>query len=182
MISERSWTSSVLTVIVDEPNELAAPPLAAARGIPNVVVGFGAYEPAEPMAAAEDALQALWQAEALDLPPWAGLYQHLYLHPFPASLGPTPSFGTIRAMRPMGFDGIDNGDPPDWLSRIGRSRPLAYVTFGTEMAALAPIGTVTEAVADLDVDVVVTVGRVLTPIRSCHVPRTCGSSGTCRSG
>ena len=109
-------------------------------------------------------LRALWRVEALDVPPFAGLYEHLYLHPFPPSLGPTPSFATIRAMRPMGFDGIDNGDPQAWfVASGGRAPRLAYVTFGTEMAAIAPIGTVSEAFTDLNVDVVVTVGRDLDP-------------------
>lgn len=38
--------------------------------------------------------------------PWAGLYDDLYLHPFPPSFGPRPWLETIRPIRPMGIDGV----------------------------------------------------------------------------
>jgi UDP:flavonoid glycosyltransferase YjiC (YdhE family) len=157
-------------VIVHEPNEFAAGPLAASRGIPHVVVGFGGYTRAELMAAAEDALRDLWAAEGVALAPAAGLYDDLYLHPFPPSFGPPPSVETIRPMRPMGFDGGTGGaEPPSWLARLGDVRACAYVTFGTEVAGLAPFHVVVDAFANMEVDVVVTVSRDVDPdsIKPC---------------
>jgi transposase-like protein len=150
-------------VIVHEPNEVAAAPIAAACAIPHVVVGFGGFKRAEAMAGAETPLRELWSSAGLDLRPWAGLYHDLYLHPFPPSFGPLRSERTIQPMRPMCFDGVDSAEPPGWLERLGVSRPSVYVTFGTEIANRAPFGFVAEAFADLDVDVVVTVGRNLDP-------------------
>jgi UDP:flavonoid glycosyltransferase YjiC (YdhE family) len=157
-------------MIVHEPNELAAAPLAVSRGIPHVVVGFGGFEPREVMAAAESTLRNLWAVEGLQLAPWAGFYDDLYLHPFPPSFGPAPFAETIRPMRPMGFDGSrPDEEAPDWLARLGEARACAYVTFGTEIAGLAPFGIVVEAFADVDVDVVLTLGRDLDPgsIKPC---------------
>jgi UDP:flavonoid glycosyltransferase YjiC (YdhE family) len=150
-------------VIVHEPNETASAPLAAARAIPHVVVGYGGFVPAAVIAAAEDGLRDLWSAEGLELRPWAGLYDDLYLHPFPPSFGQARSEGTVQRLRPMGFDGGDSTEPPAWLERLGSVRQCVYVTFGTEIARMAPLGVVVEAFSDLDVDVVVTVGRDLDP-------------------
>lgn len=150
-------------VVVHEPNEAAAAPIAAARGIPHVVVGFGGFQPAELMTAAEEALRELWGIEGLDLPPSAGLYDYLYLHQFPPSFGPTPFVESIRPLRPMLFDGVDSAESPGWLERLGVSRPCVYATFGTEIANLAPIGIVADAFADIDVDAVMTVGHDLDP-------------------
>ena len=149
--------------IVHEPNEAAAAPVATARGIPHIVLGFGGFLPAEPIAAAEDALRNLWGAEGLDLSPWAGLYDDLYLHPFPPSFGPAPFLPTIQPMRSMGFDGVDSGAGPAWLEGLDISRPCAYVTFGTEIAGMAPFGIVVDAFANLDVDVVLTISRDVDP-------------------
>ncbi len=150
-------------VIVHEPNELAAAPLAEARGIPHVVVGFGGFEPVEPMVAADHHLRRLWSSEGLELATWAGLYDDLYLNPFPPSFATPPPLGTIRPMRPVGFDGVDTVVPPDWLEGFGASRPGAYVTFGTEIAALAPFDVAVNAFEGVDIDVLVTVGRDLDP-------------------
>jgi UDP:flavonoid glycosyltransferase YjiC (YdhE family) len=147
-------------VVVHDPNAVAVPVVAAARGIPRVVVGFGGLLPVDVMAAAEDGLRELWRTEDLELPPWGGRYDDLYLHPFPPSFGPPSLPATFQPMRPMGFDGVDDGQPPPWLSELGTSRKCVYVTFGTEVGAVAPYGAVAQAFADLeDVDVVLTVGR-----------------------
>jgi hypothetical protein len=149
--------------LVHEPNVVAAAPVAAARGIPHVVVGFGGFLPVDVMAAAEDSLRELWRAEGLEVPPWGGLYDDLYLHPFPPSFGPPPFSRTIQPMRAMGFDGVDGGAPPPWLEALGVSRPCVYVTFGTEIGNMAPFGVVAQAFDGIDMDAVITVGRDADP-------------------
>jgi UDP:flavonoid glycosyltransferase YjiC (YdhE family) len=150
-------------VIVHEPGEYAAAPVATARGIPHVTVGFGGPTPDEVLAAAEDALRRLWARLGLDLRPAAGMYDHLYLHPLPPSLGPRPSRPTMLPMQPIGFDGAIGQNAPHWLDDLGRSRPCVYVTFGTEVTQFAPIGDVLATLASLDVDAVLTVGEAMTP-------------------
>jgi UDP:flavonoid glycosyltransferase YjiC (YdhE family) len=150
-------------VIVHEPNEYAAAPLATARGIPHVTVGFGGPTPDEVLAAAQDALWRLWARLRLDLRPAAGMYDHLYLHPLPPSLGPRLARPTMQPMQPIGFDGATDQNPPRWLGDPGRSRPCVYVTFGTEVTQLAPLRDVLAALASLNVDAVLTVGEAMNP-------------------
>jgi UDP:flavonoid glycosyltransferase YjiC (YdhE family) len=66
-------------------------------------------------------------------------------------------------MQPIGFDGATGQNAPLWCDELGRSRPCVYVTFGTEITQLAPIGDVLAALASLDVDAVLTVGEAMNP-------------------
>jgi UDP:flavonoid glycosyltransferase YjiC (YdhE family) len=146
-------------VVVHEPNAYAAPPAACARGIPHVTVGFGGLLPDALLESGADAIAALWASVGLEPPDHAGLYDDVYLHPFPPSLGAVPGDRNVEPMRPLGYDGADDeAAAPDWLGSVGAERPLVYVTFGTEIAAFAPTTDVVEAVGRLDVDAVLTVG------------------------
>jgi UDP:flavonoid glycosyltransferase YjiC (YdhE family) len=154
-----SWRPEL---IIHEPNAVAAAPLAARRGIPRVVVGYGGFVRQAVFDAAEQEFQLLWGAEGLELRPYAGLYDDLYLHPFPDSFGPPPPARTVRHMRPLGFDGsTPSQQEPEWVGPLGKSRPCVYVTFGTVLAAQAPFPALFEAFSQLHVDAVVTVGPVL---------------------
>jgi UDP:flavonoid glycosyltransferase YjiC (YdhE family) len=158
-------------VIVHEPSEYAAAPVATAREIPHVTIGFGGPPPDEVLAAIHDPLQQLWSRLDLDPRPAAGMYDHLYLHPLPQSLGPPLAHRTMQRIRPIGFDGVVGQNVPDWLGELGRNRPCVYVTFGTEVAGFAPIGDVLEAVAPLDIDAVFTVGEAIDPDSLGVTPR-----------
>src|SRR5262249_25246987 len=107
-----SWRPDV---VIHEPNAVAAGPLAAGRRIPHVVVGYGGFVPQVVLDAAEEQLRSLWQAEELELRPSAGLYDDLYLHPFPDGFGPPPPAPTVHPMRPVGFDGATPAHrEPEW--------------------------------------------------------------------
>jgi UDP:flavonoid glycosyltransferase YjiC (YdhE family) len=150
-------------VVVHDVAELASAPLAEARGLRHVTVAFsGMLGPAllEPAMAG---VASLWAAARREVPSDLGLYAHAYLHPFPPSLGQRPDAPTVHDVRSLGADGGEDGDPPAWLTAMGRDRPLVYVTFGTEMGALAPWPALLGALARLDVDAVVTVGGGLDP-------------------
>jgi UDP:flavonoid glycosyltransferase YjiC (YdhE family) len=116
----------------------------------------------------------VWAAEGLTVSAGAGMYDHLYLHPFPAALDPAsldpgaldPSGldrRNVRRMRPLNFDGGNGGELPAWVAAFGAERPGVYVTFGTEIAALAPWPAIVEAIGALDVDAVLTLGPHLDP-------------------
>jgi UDP:flavonoid glycosyltransferase YjiC (YdhE family) len=54
--------------------------------------------------------------------------------------------------------------PPPWLPALGRDRPLVYATLGTVFNRLRKLrAALLEALADLDVDVLMTVGRNVDP-------------------
>lgn len=157
----RTWVDDARfrpDVIVHEPAELAAAPLATALGVANVTVGFGGLIPPAMLDAAADALAPLWSAAGAEPAPAAGLYDHLYLHPLPESLGEAPSAATVRRVRPDAFDGA--GGAPAWIASLGRDRPCVYVTFGTEAGAPPPLALLLEALARLDVAGLVTTGPI----------------------
>ena len=87
-------------VVVRETAELAAAPMAAARGIPLVTVAFSGVLPEPARDQVLDDLRPLWRAEGLDDPTWADVYGQLYLHPFPDSFGQRPDSPLVRPVRP----------------------------------------------------------------------------------
>jgi UDP:flavonoid glycosyltransferase YjiC (YdhE family) len=149
-------------LVVHEFAELAAAPMAAARGIASVSVGFSGAVSDALQAALEASVAPVWEREGLSVSA-AGISGDLFLHPFPASLDTPRADGPTAPMRPLSFDGAPSASPPGWISTFGAERPGVYVTFGTEVGARAPWTAILEALADLDVDVVATVGGRLDP-------------------
>jgi len=146
-------------LIVHEPCELAAAPLAHGLGIPHATVGFGRFLPPRLLASATDEVADLWDSSGSAAPDDLGLYDHAYLHPLPASLEPATPGGTVHLVRPLSYDGSD--EPITAGAR--RDRPSLYVTFGTEFGAMAPWAAVIEAISSLDVDALLTVGGAVDP-------------------
>ena len=149
-------------LVVREFAELASAAIAANRGIPDVTVGFSGALSDELAAALSTAVTPIWARHGLDVPPTA-LNGRLLLHPFPAAIDPPRADGPAAPMRPLAYDGGGDSEPPAWIAAFGRERPGVYVTFGTEMAGLAPWAAILEASADLDIDVVATLGSQLDP-------------------
>ena len=149
-------------VVVHERGELAAAPIAVARGVPHVTLAFSGSLPEWSEQLVIDTLEPLWAAEGLAAPTMVDINGDVYLHPFPPSFGQAPSEGDVRPMRAEAADGDDAY--PTWLSTLGVDRPLVYLTSGTEpLAATAPWAQAAEALGALDVDVVATIGRHLDP-------------------
>lgn len=147
-------------VIVHDPSELAAAPLAARRSIPHVVVGFGRLVPPVLLTASRRLLGELWQrAGAAEVPADCGTYEHLYLHPLPASFEPVPPDLPIRRFRPG--DERDDAALEDGLDE--RGEPSLYVTFGTEFASAAPWPAVLDALRSSGFGARCTVGPAFDP-------------------
>jgi UDP:flavonoid glycosyltransferase YjiC (YdhE family) len=108
-------------------------------------------------AAVEERVAPVWEREGLRVttPAFNG---DLLLHPFPAQLDTPRAEGPSAPMRPLSFDGAPSTSQPEWISSFGTNRPGVYVTFGTVMGPRAPWAAILEALADLDVDVLATVG------------------------
>jgi UDP:flavonoid glycosyltransferase YjiC (YdhE family) len=87
----------------------------------------------------------------------------LYLHPFPPSFDQAPTSGNVRPMRAVAAN--DGTAPPPWLDEIGTTRPLIYLTAGTEAAAaeLFPWAEAVAVLGTFDVDVIATVGPRIDP-------------------
>ena len=156
-------------VVVRETAELAAAPIAAARGIPLVTVAFSGVLPESARGQVLDDLRPLWDAEGLGDPTWADVYGQLYLHPFPVSFGQCPDSPVVRRVRPD--RGSPSAAPPAWVAALGADRPFVYVTSGTEPPSVTfPWREVIAVVSGLDVDAVATIGPHVDPAALGSVP------------
>ncbi|MBV9334312.1 MAG: glycosyltransferase family 1 protein [Solirubrobacterales bacterium] len=76
-----------------------------------------------------------------------------------------------RACRPSAFDGSAGEAPPAWLEALGRERPLIYATLGNIFTDSPAVWrAVLTALADLDVDALVTTGLDSDPTQLGTVP------------
>ena len=88
---------------------------------------------------------------------WAGLYRDLYVDPSPAALQ-VAEIKDLPAVQPMWTQDGEAGTPPSWTA--GLTRPLVYATFGTIFnKKVDALGKVFQALADLPVEVLATVGK-----------------------
>ncbi|MDX6554441.1 MAG: hypothetical protein QOD86_636 [Miltoncostaeaceae bacterium] len=152
----RRWRPAL---VVNDQAELAGPIAAAALGIPNVTHSHGSALPRGLLDAASAVAAPLWRGRGLEPRPFAGTYEHLYLDIYPPSLqtADMSHIPAVQPLRPVAFATAGEGDG-DWRGE-DRDRPLVYVTFGTVFNRdTALIGTVVEALRELPVDVVVTLG------------------------
>jgi UDP:flavonoid glycosyltransferase YjiC (YdhE family) len=149
-------------LVLHELCELAAAPVARSRGIPHVTVGFSGAPYAALLAPAAEAMAGIWALEGLEVPEHVGIFDHLYLHPWPTGFGARPERPEIVDSAHMGYDGrTAESQVPEWLPSMGVERPLVYVSFGTEVGAMAPWPSVLDALASLDVDAVITTGHAV---------------------
>jgi len=154
-----SWQPAL---VVNDASELAAPLVAHLRGVPHVTHAFGALLPEPRVAAAADAVAPLWRAHGLEPRPYAGCYDHPYLDIYPPSMrsGSYDHVPQVQPLRPVPFDAVgeDLAEPV-----VAGARPLVYVTFGTVFNDPGLFSATMAVVADLDVDVLVTVGPAADP-------------------
>lgn len=156
------------TFVLREPCEYASAMVATRQSIPHAQVAISlAQVEARSITVAEPVLEEHLQG----LP--ATLRAAPYLTRFPAALDPSPFPRTIRyreGRRPAAA-------PPDWWTDA--SPPRVYMSFGTVLGrmsiAAGVLRTAIEAVATLDVRVLLTTGRELdraelgTPPENVHV-------------
>ena len=148
------------SVVVRDAGEFAAPIAAAAAGVPSVTHSFGALTPAERVAGAANAVGPLWESLGLKPRPYGGSYDHLYLDIYPPSLqnADMAHVPVRQSLRPVTFAMAGEGALPESIMPAGSS-PLVYVTFGTVFNTdISLVTTVVEALRDLELRVVVTVG------------------------
>jgi len=108
----------------------------------------------------EPHLGRLWEQHGLAPERHAGFFRWLYLDVAPPTLQ-FPYAATIATRQPLRLAGRPGiADTPDWLNDLG-SRPCVYVTLGTTKGQTRDTDffrMVMAALAEDDVDVVITVG------------------------
>jgi UDP:flavonoid glycosyltransferase YjiC (YdhE family) len=150
-------------LIVSDQAELAGPLAAALLGVPGVTHSFGGLLPGPRVEAAGRAVAPVWEAHGLEPRPYAGTYDHLYLDIYPPSLQPGAADGGhvpfVQPLRPETFVTGGDEDLPPWITSGPSTAPLVYVTFGTVFNSNPGlVATVAEALRDLPLRVVVTLG------------------------
>ena len=99
----RGWRPGL---VIHDAAEFGGPIAAAVIGVPSVTHAFGALTPPERVAAAADRAAPLWRSVGLEPRPYGGLYDHLYLDIYPASLqsGDMRHVPKRQFLRPVAFD------------------------------------------------------------------------------
>jgi UDP:flavonoid glycosyltransferase YjiC (YdhE family) len=152
-------------VVISDQAEFAGHLAAAAIGAPSVTHSFGGLLPRHRVEAAGHAVAPLWEQHGMSPPPYGGSYDHLYLDIYPPGLQAADAahLGAVQPLRPVAFATGDDAPLPGWVTDDA-SVPLVYVTFGTVFVAdHRPVSTVVEALRELPLRVLVTVGPAVDP-------------------
>lgn len=152
-------------LILHAPVDLAAPVLAALRGVPAITYGTGLLLEDELITAMAEWVAPVWDSVGLEPDENAGLYRYGYLDPVPRSLQPElgPAAAVAQAIRPA-VPGAVDAELPEMVRQRG-ARPLVYVSLGTVPIFNQPaaFGPLLAGLANSDADVVVTVGTGTDP-------------------
>jgi len=147
-------------LVIADAAELAGHIVAAALGVPSVTKGFGPLLPAGRVAAAGDEVAPLWRSRGLEPRPYGGAYDTLYLDGYPPLLQPQPAAHIARRqlVRPHLDDGENDRSAAIPFPGGPADAPLIYVTMGTVFNDVKPLRLTIEALRELPVRVLVTVG------------------------
>ena len=158
--------SRSIDLVVHPPVDLAGPLLAAELGLPTACYGFG--QPFDPtvLTAMARRIRPAWEGAGIDSDPYGGIYRGRYLDPRPPSLctgDDVPAAGGTYPIRPE-IPGDSTAALPLWAAALG-NRPVVYVSLGTAPMFNQPekFAPLLAGLADLDLDVVVTVSRLNDP-------------------
>jgi len=146
-------------VIISEHSDFVGPLVAALAGTRRATLGFGPGHAADVLALASDRVARHYRAHGLRPPRHGGLYEGLYLDTCPAALQ-APRFPrpvNSRPLRPEPHTTVDRGwSLPEFAERA--DRPLVLLTMGTVFNDAAVLSTALDGLAQLDINVLATVG------------------------
>ena len=156
-------------LVVHEAADLAAPIAAAAAGIASVHHGFGRTVPVAVFESATRETDPLWAAHGLKPEPLGGVYRGTYVAICPPAIqGELPPDGVrVERLRPCPLP--SPGAAPGRLAGLP-DRPTVYVTLGTVVNTVERFRVVLDGLAELDCNVVATIGRNRDPSALEPVP------------
>jgi UDP:flavonoid glycosyltransferase YjiC (YdhE family) len=140
-------------LLVHDSSELAGPAVASKLGVRSVHHSFGRPIPAVAVEAAAAVTPPMWEQLGLDPAPHAGLYRGPYVNIAPRSLATDMP---LEAAEVLDLRPADRG-PAERTDR-----PLVYITLGTTLP-VKDFQLLLDALAGLDVDVLLTTGRSRDP-------------------
>jgi len=153
-------------VVVHDETELGGPVAAARAGIPHADHSVGILRPLSMFRLARQMLAPVYEQWGVELGPYAGIGDYLYLDVCPPSLQ-SAWIDQIPAAHPMQNAAIppDAGEqPPAWLAELADRRPTLYVSLGTVFNNDPTVfRSILEGVREEPVNVIATVGRTNDP-------------------
>ncbi len=146
-------------LIVHESADLAAPIVAAVLGVPSVHHGFGRLVPRACYERSAAGTDPLWLSQGLDPEPLCGMFRGRYIDICPPSLQSETLPADVPVLRLRPSEPVDiNGASTPWDVRLPE-RPIIYVTLGTAFNDPSIFRLLLAALADLDCNVLATIGR-----------------------
>ena len=145
-------------LLVHEHGELASPLVGAVLGVPSVTHSYGGGIPSEFLSSAGEMLAPLWADHRQPLPPYAGCFTSTYLDICPPKVQTVPldHVGERLMLRPVPYTGEQTAPLPPCVRDA--SRPLVYLTLGTVQNRAPVFSAAVSALAELPINVLVTVG------------------------
>jgi UDP:flavonoid glycosyltransferase YjiC (YdhE family) len=155
-------------VIVFDGYCCAAPLVAARLGVPSVHHTVGPVPDQEVVQLLNDAVTPAWVHAGLPVPTAAGLHRGTTVTVCPAALD--PGAATVPRRQPLRPAALPAPGPrPPMLPDSGR--PLVYLTLGTFSNGNPELfRLLLRALAELDIDVLATVGHDVDPVRLGPIP------------
>jgi len=147
-------------LLVHDSAEMAGSIAAEVAGIAHVEHSFGVLRPLELRRLAMEALAPVADRVGVANPGIGGLGGELYLDICPPGVQrpEIADLARVQPLRPVGFDDAPDAISPTWLDPHP-SRPLVYVTMGTEFNKQPEIfRLILDGLAGVPFEVVVTVG------------------------
>lgn len=129
-------------------------------GIPSVNQSWGPLLPLEEISRATDAVSEMWRSHGLEAPPFAGMFDYLYLDMCPPSLqeAEVERLPARRLLRPFPADPVGAEGVPEWIATLP-ARPTVYITLGTFFNRFTKyFDAILDALNDEPWNLIVTVG------------------------
>jgi UDP:flavonoid glycosyltransferase YjiC (YdhE family) len=146
-------------VIVHDETDFGAPVAAAVAGIPYADHSVAFCRPLAAARLARETIAPLWDEFEIDLGPYGGLFQYLYLDVCPPGLQ-LPEIHEIDVAHPMTNARRAAIPPPapEWVDDL-RAVPTVYVSLGTLFNQDPHVfAVILEGLGQEDVNVIVTIG------------------------
>ncbi len=155
-----SWRPEL---IVHESADLAAPPVAAARGIPTVHHGFGRLVPDACYELGRGEIDELWNRVGVEPAPLAGMYAGPVVDICPREFQRQDIPADVQLVRLRPSSPAESGDALPRSVQTLPDRPTIYVTLGTIFNEAPVFRVVLEGLAAHDCNVIATIGRNADP-------------------
>jgi UDP:flavonoid glycosyltransferase YjiC (YdhE family) len=158
-------------LVVHDSCDLAAPLAAAERDLPSVHHSFGRMVPPAIVAGAGPVTEPLWRAAGLAPEPYAGMFRGIYVDIAPPSFQTetVPAGVRVEPLRSASLDAPATERAPNWLEHLP-DRPTVYATLGTVHNDLSVFRLLLEAFAEVDCNVIATIGRNKDPAELAPIP------------